>query len=112
MLSKNGVNCAVFKIYLLALYLILSNYSTAYISFYLAIFISVYFLIDLKVKTMSYFQHILQTIYLTYTTLSIGCFIFDLALIQSLFGIFEIGRTFFHSIHRRIFKKTLLIGHI
>ena len=39
---------------------------------------------------------------------------YDLALIQSFFGIFEIERTFFHSIHRRIFKyvKTLLIGQI
>ena len=39
---------------------------------------------------------------------------YDLALIQSFFGTFEIGRTFFHSIHRRIFKnaKTLLIGQI
>ena len=40
--------------------------------------------------------------------------IYDLALIQSFFGIFEIGRTFFDIIHRRIFKnaKTLLIGQI
>ena len=39
---------------------------------------------------------------------------YDLAIIQEFFGIFEIGRTFFHSIHRRIFKnaKTLLIGQI
>ena len=48
----------------------------------------------------------------------IGCFFnsvfYDLALIQSFFVIFEIGRTFFHSIHRQIFKnsKTLLIGQI
>ena len=37
---------------------------------------------------------------------------FYLALIQSFLGIFEIVKTFFHSIHRRIFKdaKTLLIG--
>jgi hypothetical protein len=47
-----------------------------------------------------------------------GCFFnsvfYDLALIQSFFGIFEIWRTFFHSIHRRIFKnaKTLLIVQI
>ena len=47
-----------------------------------------------------------------------GCFFnsvfYDFALIQSFFGIFEIVRTFFHSIHRRIFKnaKTLLIGQI
>ena len=38
-----------------------------------------------------------------------GCFfnfvIYDLALIHSFFWIFEIGRTFFHSIHRRIFKN-------
>ena len=51
-------------------------------------------------------------------TLNTGCFlnsvIYDLALIQSFFGIFEIGMTFFHSIHRRILKnaKTLLIGQI
>ena len=49
---------------------------------------------------------------------TIGCYfnsgIYDLALIQSFFGIFEIGRTFFHSIHERIFKnaKALLIGLI
>ena len=47
-----------------------------------------------------------------------GCFFnsvfYDLALIQSFFRIIEIVRTFFHSIHRRIFKnvKTLLIGQI
>ena len=46
-----------------------------------------------------------------------GCFnsvFFYLALIQSFFGIFEIERTFFHSIHRRIFKnaKNLLIGQV
>ena len=47
-----------------------------------------------------------------------GCFFssgfYDLALIQSFFRIFEIGRAFFHSIHWRIFKnaKTLLIGQI
>jgi hypothetical protein len=50
--------------------------------------------------------------------LTIGCLFnsvfYDLALIQSFFGIFEIVRTFFHSIHRRIFEnaKTLLIGQI
>ena len=49
------------------------------------------------------------------TFVCIGCYlnsdIYDLALIQSFFGIFEIGSTFFHSKHRRIFKnaKTLLI---
>ena len=39
---------------------------------------------------------------------------YELALILSFFGIFEIVRTFFHSIHRRIFKntKTVLIGQI
>ena len=48
----------------------------------------------------------------------IGCFFnsgfYDLALIQSFLGILEIGRTFFHSTQRRIFKnaKTLLIGQI
>ena len=38
----------------------------------------------------------------------------DLALIQLFFGIFAIGRTFFYSIHRRIFRnvKILLIGQI
>ena len=50
--------------------------------------------------------------------LTIGFFlnsvIYDLALIQSFFGIFEIVRTFFHSVHRGIFKnaKILLIGQI
>ena len=49
---------------------------------------------------------------------SIGCYFnsgfYDLALIQSISGIFKIGRKFFHTIHRRIFKnaKTLLIGQI
>ena len=50
-----------------------------------------------------------------YNIMSTGCFFnsrfYDLALIQSYFGIFEIERTFFHSIYRRIFKNatTLLI---
>ena len=40
----------------------------------------------------------------------IGCFFlnsgtYDLAFIQSFFDIFEIGRIFFHSIHRRIFNN-------
>ena len=49
---------------------------------------------------------------------TIGCFFnsgfYALALIQSFFGILQIGRTFFHSIHRQIFKnaKTLWIGQI
>ena len=36
------------------------------------------------------------------------------AVIQSFFGIFEIGRTFFNTIQRRFFKyaKTLLVGQI
>ena len=36
---------------------------------------------------------------------------YDLALIQSFFGILEIVRTFFHSVHRGNFK-ILLIGQI
>ena len=57
-------------------------------------------------------------LYNLFFTLHIGCFFnsvfYDLALILSFFGIFEIVRTFFHSVHRRIFKdvKTLLIEQI
>ena len=50
----------------------------------------------------------------TYRVFFFNSEIYDLALIQSLFWIFEIGRTLFHSIHRGIFQnaKTLLIEQI
>ena len=46
---------------------------------------------------------------MTFYSVFFNSVIYDLALIQSFFGIFEIVRTLFHSIHRRIFKnaKTL-----
>ena len=70
--------------------------------------------IDCYVHELSCLWIIVSMNYLNYRVFFLNSGFYDLALIQSFFEIFEIGRTFFHSIYRRIFKnaKTLIIRQI